>query len=401
MPQPTQRSSSPPREKPVPSYPIPRSAADAFGTHKSKSPQNAGLIFDRFAPDTRDSNEAKRNGFTQVVDAEKKADTQLLTALNTRWTLDAKSVNGELFKYETDWRFITGLGRKGPLEAGFTFNRYGFPILPGSSVKGIARAYAFYKLAETLKTNELGTLDKILSEDDEKKFREAFAKQSADEEAKTYADNFRVIFGTTSDAGRAIFLDAIPTHVPELQLDIMNPHFPDYYGDDPKRPTKYPTDWQSPRPVFFLTVAANTEFCFAVGWRGKADESLHQLAQEWLKRGLQELGAGAKTSAGYGYFKPEENKARQEAQVEHAQAEEVVQTVAPVAVVQPTRPTRVCSGVIVKIVSDRRGFGFVRDGADNREYRFQISAIQGQTPGRNDPVEFELVGDKVVKVRKM
>jgi hypothetical protein len=114
------------------------------------------------------------------------------------------------------------------------------------------------------------------------------------------ADDFRGIFGTTAAAGRAVFFDAIPARVPKLELDVMNPHFPKYYqGNEP------PTDWQSPVPVYFLTVAPNTEFRFAVGWRGPlGDESrrLRDLAKAWLVGGLTELGAGAKTSAGYGYF---------------------------------------------------------------------------------------------------
>lgn len=325
MPQQKQHSSSPPRTKPAPSYPIPRGAADAFQAHKTKSPQNAGLIFDRFVPDTRDSNEAKKDGLRQVVEAEQRADTQLLTALNTRWERDAASVRAIPFALKTDWRFITGLGRKGPLEAGFTFNRYGFPILPGSSVKGIARAYAFYELAELLKeqlehipshsdqdepddrkdldkASPLNRLDRILSKDDDAKYHRAFKwYYGANANAMTQANLFRVIFGTTGKAGCAVFLDAIPTSVPTLELDIMNPHFPDYYGDKSNRVA--PTDWQSPNPVFFLTVAPNTEFRFAVGWRGAPDQELQKKAQDWLVGGLTELGAGAKTSAGYGYFR--------------------------------------------------------------------------------------------------
>jgi CRISPR-associated protein Cmr6 len=52
-------------------------------------------------------------------------------------------------------------------------------------------------------------------------------------------------------------------------------------------------------------VAPGTEFRFAVGWRRPLDDEarkLRDLAKEWLTEGLMELGAGAKTSAGYGYF---------------------------------------------------------------------------------------------------
>lgn len=120
----------------------------------------------------------------------------------------------------------------------------------------------------------------------------------------TLADAFRAIFGTTACAGQAVFLDAIPAAPPRLELDIMNPHVPDYYRDGGKTP---PTDWQNPVPVYFLTVAPGTEFQFAVGWRGRLDatgRAHRERAKTWLIAALTELGAGAKTGAGYGYFLP-------------------------------------------------------------------------------------------------
>jgi len=172
----------------------------------------------------------------------------------------------------------------------------------------VARAWALLQIAEKVGTTKLKELDGILSADgdkERKKYEDWKARQPA--EVQKLADDFRTIFGTTAAAGRAVFFDAIPASLPTLELDIMNPHYPKYYsGEEP------PTDWQSPVPVYFLTVAANTEFCFAVGWRvddkerrGILDNEgrrLRDQAQQWLKDGLTQLGAGAKTSTGYGYF---------------------------------------------------------------------------------------------------
>jgi CRISPR-associated protein Cmr6 len=282
-------------------YPIPRASAQAFAGRDQNRPQNPGLIFDRFAPDWSRQSTLKKDGLEAVRRAAERVDEQLLREWNTRWQACARAANGEPFGLTTDWRFIAGLGRKGPLEVGFTFHRYGFPILPGSSVKGVARAWALLQIAEKVGATELKELDGILSADGDKereKYEDWKAGQPA--EVQKLADDFRTIFGTTVAAGRAVFFDAIPACKPTLELDIMNPHFPDYYqGDQP------PTDWQSPVPVYFLTVAANTEFRFAVGWRGILDDEgqrLRDQAQQWLKDGLTHLGAGAKTSAGYGYF---------------------------------------------------------------------------------------------------
>jgi len=271
-------------------YPIPKRSAEAWQKHRSKSPQNPNLIFDRFAPDWGSSadKEAKKKAFQEVEGAAKRVDTPLLSAWSARWEATVRNTNADPFSLRTDWRFIAGLGRKGPLEAGFSFHRYGFPMLPGSSVKGIARAYAWLV-----------------------------------EERRESDPDFLMIFGhapqkredeSVAQSGRAVFFDAIPARLPKLELDIMSPHFPDYYGDKNNRVA--PTDWQNPKPVPFLTVAPNTEFRFAVGWRGPlSDEArrLRNLAQDWLIKGLTDLGAGAKTSAGYGYFQPLRDRAKTKA----------------------------------------------------------------------------------------
>ncbi|MBI3799809.1 MAG: type III-B CRISPR module RAMP protein Cmr6 [Deltaproteobacteria bacterium] len=257
-------------------YPIPKKSAEAWQKHRSKSPQNPGLIFDRFAPDWGSSTdkEAKKKAFQDVEDVAKRVHTPLLSAWGARWEATVRNTNADPFSLRTDWRFIAGLGRKGPLEAGFTFHRYGFPMLPGSSVKGIARAYAW--LVEERRESDPDFLTIF-----------GRAPQKGEDES-------------VAQSGRAVFFDAIPARLPKLELDIMNPHYPKYYqGKEP------PTDSQSPIPVYFLTVAPNAEFRFAVGWRGPLDDETHRLrnlAKDWLIGGLTELGAGAKTSAGYGYF---------------------------------------------------------------------------------------------------
>ena len=102
--------------------------------------------------------------------------------------------------------------------------------------------------------------------------------------------------------GDVIFLDAYAIALPRLEVDILNPHFPEYYRD-PKN--NLPTEWQSPNPVNFLTLGVGYEeknrpiFQFALAAR--SNEGL-QLGQEWLERGLEQLGFGGKTASGYGYF---------------------------------------------------------------------------------------------------
>jgi CRISPR type III-B/RAMP module RAMP protein Cmr6 len=186
--------------------------------------------------------------------------------------------------------------------------------LPGSAVKGVARSYALQDLASRLgkgwqrvlpKTHRnhdgpLGQLEGLLLEETLKEFETKFPEASA--EAKTIARQFRAIFGRTDEAGLAIFFDAVPKDDPKLGLDLINPHYPNYYREDGEKRNSPPTNWQSPKPVFFLALQPKVTFGFAVGWRASVEDSLRKQAKDWLAGGLTEMGLGAKTSAGYGYF---------------------------------------------------------------------------------------------------
>lgn len=168
------------------------------------------------------------------------------------------------FCAEPVWRFVVGLGSAHVLETGITLHRiFGLPIIPASGLKGAARAYA------------------------------QLVEGKGDDDPEIVA-----IFGTTEQAGKIVFLDAIPIEAPKFELDIMNPHFPEYYRTSGEQA---PSDWQSPNPVFFLTVK-QTKYRFAIAARTKDAITLLDTAERWLKGALTELGIGAKTSADYGYW---------------------------------------------------------------------------------------------------
>jgi len=179
-----------------------------------------------------------------------------------------------VFGKRAEARILSGLGGAHPMEVGFAFHAlYGFPYLPGSGLKGVARAWA------------------ELTGQAADKIKLVFGSESKDERrAKEH------------EQGDVIFLDAYAITPPRLDVDILNPHFPEYYRD-PKN--NLPTEWQSPNPVNFLTIGVGQReeekpiFRFALAAR--SDEAL-RLAQEWLERGLEQVGFGGKTASGYGYF---------------------------------------------------------------------------------------------------
>jgi CRISPR-associated protein Cmr6 len=78
----------------------------------------------------------------------------------------------------------------------------------------------------------------------------------------------------------------------------MTPHYGEYYRGEKRTP---PADYLTPNPILFLTVE-RTEFLFALAARTPKAVPLLPRAEEWLKGGLKELGIGAKTTVGYGYF---------------------------------------------------------------------------------------------------
>jgi CRISPR-associated protein Cmr6 len=176
-----------------------------------------------------------------------------------------------------DWRIALGMGNESVYENGFTFHpTFGIPYLPGSSLKGMTLHWA--------KSTEKST------------------------------EEIKAIFGHENDVnikseefkqGQIIFFDALPTEVKQnmVQPDIMNNHYPDYYEGN-----KYPADWLSPRPIFFLTMK-DVSFQFCLGYIPHASsdgkdvtngEALLETAKTWLTDALAESGIGAKTAVGYG-----------------------------------------------------------------------------------------------------
>lgn len=189
-----------------------------------------------------------------------------------------------IIKFKTSSRFIPGLGGQHPTEVGLTWDRnLGVPYLPGSSVKGMVRAFAEHWV----------DWDK---EKDKKLLPEDIIRIFGPSKTKEYDNN---------SEGTVIFHDAYPTKIPKLELDITNVHYKDYYeGKSP------PADYLSPTPIFFLTVDKDQEFLFALGKSSvgknehsdEVDEDI-ETARDLLICALDYIGAGGKTAVGYGRFK--------------------------------------------------------------------------------------------------
>ncbi len=186
---------------------------------------------------------------------------------------------------------IVGIGQTHPTEIGMTFDHaLGIPYIPASSIKGVVR---FAHLLEFIK--DLPPDSGLIKKDTQ-------GNEYIDEEDKS--TNVPLLFGKGGDKGQrgnVIFLDSYPKNVPELRVDIQNPHYQEYYSEG-----KPPGDYLQPIPIKFLTVAKGTDFVFRVLVDKQKNNELETLTKKALKRALEQEGVGAKTALGYGRFYIEE-----------------------------------------------------------------------------------------------
>jgi len=152
--------------------------------------------------------------------------------------------------------------------------------------------------------------------------------QVDEEKLKAIYYLYRFLFGTQYHRGGVIYFDSFPERF-KLEIDIMNPHYSEYYenlpkiaGDENSKISKDQLiyligDWHNPKPIFFLTIGPGAVFKFFY----KLDEyffeklknqqevknlinpnreEIKNLIEALLKTGLEWWGIGAKKRKGYG-----------------------------------------------------------------------------------------------------
>lgn len=180
------------------------------------------------------------------------------------------------FPLRTKTKLIVNLGVESVFETSIALHRYwGFPIIPGSAVKGVFRHYC--KESSVLSQQEL---------------LEICGNDPGESEAYE---------------GKVVFLDAWPADYDAarnaLEMDIMSPQYPRYYRDPE---STLPTDDQNPDLIYFMAVKKDIlfEFVIAPSSMCKAEEQSAFLSKSrrLLTDALCEYGIGAKTGSSYGYF---------------------------------------------------------------------------------------------------
>lgn len=196
-----------------------------------------------------------------------------------RWqqaTTDARRFRG--LYAELRQRMFIGLTAGAAIETGVcSSHSYGMPMIPGSSVKGCARAYA-------KKIGMDGSYRAVLFGEDREEAGDS---------------------GRQSGAGCLVWHDAWWIPGGDLRpyvREVVTVHHPDYYAGDGEA-----TDFDSPLPN--AQIAVQGRFYFVV----EGDPAWAKLAIELLEAALADTGIGAKRSAGYGFMAVDQqamNKAR-------------------------------------------------------------------------------------------
>lgn len=230
----------------------------------------------------------------------------------------------ESFEKKVDWRLIVGLGNESVYGISMTLHHvYGIPYIPASAVKGIVRSWVITKIFSDLR-DDSEEKDYPLVNAEYQAYRDdgfckifgcpAKTKKVMFENNEPVKENGEYKYETCETAlkkeykGTAWFFDAFPLSKPEIEVDILNPHYMPYYdGDDP------PADYHNPKPIPFITVRRGTVFQFLLGIKESDDKVIEsgrfkerkpsEVVKEMLNNALEEHGIGAKTAVGYGYMK--------------------------------------------------------------------------------------------------
>ena len=173
-------------------------------------------------------------------------------------------------------------------------SHFGFPVIPGSALKGAARHHVWEQWKDAV---EEGHSDLALEKAQD--LVEIFGFPTGDKEGLDAwcASQLPEI---AEQAGKVAFLPALPYGSAPLEVDVLTCHHANYYA--PKKDKKRATDDENPIPVFFPVVKAGATFEFVTTPTSRGSDRLAEKALGYLKLALETNGIGAKTAAGYGWF---------------------------------------------------------------------------------------------------
>ncbi|WP_297853147.1 type III-B CRISPR module RAMP protein Cmr6 [Meiothermus sp.] len=192
-----------------------------------------------------------------------------------------------------------GLGNASPIENGLAIHHtYGVPYLPGSALKGLLRRVAErFGLSEQEKAVLLG--------------------EGPDPKQKKQGNAAYLVYWDG-------WLELACTQ--PFQFDVITVHHREYYG---KKGAVWPTDFDDPNPVAFLSVRPGVKFWIPITCPAQDAQDWPYKAAEMLAWGLENLGLGGKTNAGYGYFTCDFGKSAEEEAREREESAKLLESLTP------------------------------------------------------------------------
>lgn len=199
--------------------------------------------------------------------------------------------------------------------AGCSLHRnFGYPIIPGSALKGIAShaAWRLWQNAEDEKT-KMSLATSIISifgyptgHTSPSANLDAYIEAHAEELGLERSDGSKK---AKAFAGGVGFMTAEPYYEynsPDtcmLHLDVTTSHHMKYYAESVKNAAALAADSERPNPQFFISVKPGAEFRFILRrLRKNLPDETFKFASDLLVSALEVLGVGAKTGSGYGNF---------------------------------------------------------------------------------------------------
>ncbi len=254
---------------------------------------NLGLRLDKLNREIDEEGEHEKKKKMLGLMAGFRMDGELLKAYRQsfkRWkNIMCDCDDRECFEIESTSKVLLGTGNASVFEFGVNLNRpWGVPCISGTTLKGAVSSYL------------------------SRYYGENWWRSS--ENAEKSAWQVEVFGGILKDnpkkqsyIGLAIFADA--WLVPEgegtknwFATDIINPHYPNYYGEQNRAGEKHiapPDGMASPVPLPVAALKPGMKFLVVIAGPEKEREFLKRV----LGEALATEGIGGKTALGYGRFK--------------------------------------------------------------------------------------------------
>ncbi|RJS21361.1 type III-B CRISPR module RAMP protein Cmr6 [Corallococcus sp. H22C18031201] len=275
---------------------------------EEEAPSHPGLMYSRWAPEAMFRTEADTKGAAEARDSWLKALCSVKVSKHyatayARWRRGLEATGSQVFSVRAESRLLLGHGNPSPTEVGLTLHHtWGVPVIPGSSLKGLTASYV-----ETV-------YGPVPEDDDGARLAFEGVQWEGSRPVKAPGEVYRRLFGAPevgsgarrqlASEGGVIFHDALWVPAGDatmLARDVLTVHQRAYYSAAGEE-TPWPSDFDDPNPVSFLTVPPGACFLVALeavpGAPGGA--ALVARARRYLLEALASWGVGGKTAAGYG-----------------------------------------------------------------------------------------------------